>query len=35
MTAFDTRVQNDLDCFQVQDVLDRLPHLGIEGAYLN
>jgi xylulose-5-phosphate/fructose-6-phosphate phosphoketolase len=34
-TAFDMRMQNDLDCFQlVQDVVDRLPHLGSKGAYL-
>ncbi len=34
-TAFDMRVQNDLDGFHLgQDVVDRLPHLGSKGAYL-
>ncbi len=34
-TAFDIRVQNELDRFNlVQDVVDRLPHLGTRGAYL-
>jgi xylulose-5-phosphate/fructose-6-phosphate phosphoketolase len=33
-TAFDIRVQNDLDRFHlVHDVVDRLPDLGSKGAY--
>ena len=34
-TAFDVRVQNELDRFHlVQDVVDRVPGLGSKGAYL-
>jgi len=34
-TAFDMRVQNDIDRFHlVQDVVDKLPHLASKGTYL-
>ena len=34
-TAFDMRVQNDIDRFHlVQDVVDKLPNVGSKGAYL-
>jgi len=34
-TAFDIRVQNKMDRFHlVQDVVDRIPHLGSKGSYL-
>ena len=34
-TAFDMRVQNDIDRFHlVQDVVDKVSHLGSKGAYL-
>ena len=35
-TAFDMRVQNDIDRFHlVQEVVNNLPHLRSKGAYLN
>ena len=34
-TAFDMTVLNDMDRFHlVQDAIDRLPHIGVKGAYL-
>ena len=34
-TAFDARVQDELDRFHiVKNVVDRLPHLGAKGDYL-
>ena len=34
-TAFDMTVLNDMDRFHlVQDVIDRLPHIGTRGTYL-
>ena len=34
-TAFDMRVQNDIDRFHlVQDVVDKVPRVGSKGAYL-